>query len=66
MHTAEPFIAESSASEFEFAVEKLKRHKFPGADQIAAELIQAGWETLRLVTDKLTTLIWNKEELPHQ
>jgi hypothetical protein len=35
----------------------------PGADQIPAELIQAGEETLHSKNHKF---IWYKEELPHQ
>jgi hypothetical protein len=42
MHTAEPFVPEPSASEFEAAIGKLKRCISPGVDQIPAELIQAG------------------------
>jgi hypothetical protein len=44
----------------------LKRYKAPGSDQIPAELIQAGGETLRSEIHKLSMLIWNKEELPDQ
>jgi hypothetical protein len=66
MHTAEPFVPESSASEVEAAVGKLKRYISPGFDQIPSELIQAGGKTLRLEIHKLIKLIWNKEELPHQ
>jgi hypothetical protein len=44
----------------------LKRYESPGVDQIPAELIQAGGETLRSEIHKLIKLIWNKEELPHQ
>jgi hypothetical protein len=66
MHTAEPFVPEPSASEVEVAIGKLKRYKSPGVDQIPAELIQAGGETLRLEIHKLIKLIWNKEELHHQ
>jgi hypothetical protein len=66
MHTAEPFVPETIASEVEVAVGKLKRYKSPGVYQIPAELIQAGGETLRSEIHKLTKLIWNKEELPHQ
>jgi hypothetical protein len=66
MHTAEPFVSQPSASEVEVAVGKLKRYKSPGVDQIPAELIQAGGETLRSEIHKLITLIWNKAELPHQ
>jgi hypothetical protein len=42
MHTAEPFVPESNASEIEVAVGKLKRYKSPGVDQIPSELIQVG------------------------
>jgi hypothetical protein len=38
----------------------------PGTDQIPAELIQAGGETLHSEIHKLIKLISNKEELPHQ
>jgi hypothetical protein len=63
---AEPFVPEPSISEIEVAIGKLKRHKSPGADQITAEMIQAGGETLHFEIHKLIKLIWNKEELPHQ
>jgi hypothetical protein len=66
MHTAEPFVPEPSASEFEVATGKLKRYKSPGVDQIPVELIQAGGETLRSEIHKLIKLIWNNEELPLQ
>jgi hypothetical protein len=66
MHTAELFVPEPSALEVEVAIGKLKRYKSPGVDQIAAELIQAGGETLRSKIHRLIKLIWNKEELPHQ
>jgi len=44
IHTAEPLIPEPSASEVELPIEKLKRHKSPGIDQIPAEKIKAGGE----------------------
>jgi hypothetical protein len=65
MHTAKPFVPECSALEVEVAVGKLKRYKSPGVDQIPAELIQAGGETLYSEIYKLIKLIW-KKELPHQ
>jgi hypothetical protein len=65
MHAAEPFVPEPSASEVEVPIGKLKRYKSPGVDQIPAELIQAGGETLRSEIHKLIKLIWNKENLPH-
>jgi hypothetical protein len=66
MYTAEPFVPEPSASEVEVAIEKLKRYKPPGVDQIPAEIFQAGGETLSSEIHKLIKLIRNKEELPHQ
>jgi hypothetical protein len=66
MHTAEPFVPEPSASEIEVAIGKLKRYNSPGVDQIPAELIRAGEETLHLEIHKLIKLVWCKEELPHQ
>jgi hypothetical protein len=42
IHTAELLVPESSSSEVEIAIEKLRRYKSPGIDLIPAELIQAG------------------------
>jgi hypothetical protein len=63
MHTAEPFVPESRASEFGVAFWKLISYKSPGVDQIPEKLIQAGGETLRSEIHKLIKLIWNKELL---
>jgi hypothetical protein len=45
---------------------KLKSYKSPGTDQIPAEPIKAGGETLYSETHRLICSIWNKEELPQQ
>jgi hypothetical protein len=45
--TTEPVVPEPSASEIEMAIEKTKRHKSPGIDQIQSELIKAGGNTIR-------------------
>jgi hypothetical protein len=66
MQQAKPFTLEPSASEVEVAIGKLKRYKSPGVDQMPAELIQVGRETLHSEIPKPIKLIWNKEELPHQ
>jgi hypothetical protein len=42
VHTAEPLVPEPTSSEVEITIEKLKRYKSPGIDQIPAELNQAG------------------------
>jgi hypothetical protein len=65
MHTAEPFVPEPSASDFEVTIGKFKIYTSPGVDQIAAELIPAGGETLHSEIHKLIKLIRNKE-LPHE
>jgi hypothetical protein len=60
IHTAEPLVPEPSTVEFEMAIEKLKRHKSPGTDQVPAELITAGGRTFRFEIHKLINSIWNK------
>jgi hypothetical protein len=57
VHTAEPLVPEPSAFEVEMAIEKLKRHKSTGIDQIPAELIKAGARIIRSEIHKLITSI---------
>jgi hypothetical protein len=66
IHTAEPLVPQPSAFEVEMAIEKLKRYKSPGIDQIPAELIKAGGSKICCEIHKLIISIWNKEELPDQ
>jgi hypothetical protein len=66
VYTAEPLVPEPSAFEVEMAIEKLKRHKSPGIDQIPAELIKARGRIIRSEIHKLIISIWNKEELPEE
>jgi hypothetical protein len=66
IHTAEPLVPEPSLVEVEIAVGKLKIYKSPGTDQIPAELIEAGGETLYSEIHRFICCIWNKEELPQQ
>jgi hypothetical protein len=60
IHTAEPLLPGPSHLEVEISIAKLKKYKSPGSDQIAAELYQAGGETLVSVIHKPITSIWNK------
>jgi hypothetical protein len=39
-HTTEPLILERSSFESEIAIEKLKKYKSKGIDQVPTELIQ--------------------------
>jgi len=66
IHTAEPLVPESSVTEVELAIDKLKSHKSPGIDQIPAELIKAGGRTISLEIHKLITSIWKKGKLPEE
>jgi hypothetical protein len=59
-------VPDPSPFEVEIAVAKLKKYKSPGSDQILAELIQAGAETLQSEIHKLIHSIWSKDELPAQ
>jgi hypothetical protein len=60
IHTAEPPVPEPSAFEVELAFEKLKSHRSPGIDQIAAEFIKAGGRIIRCAMHKLIISIRNK------
>jgi hypothetical protein len=64
IHTAEPLVPEPSL--LETATGKLESCKSPSTDQIPAELIKAGDETLCSEIQRLICSIWNKEELPQQ
>jgi hypothetical protein len=66
IYIAEPSVCDPSPFEFKIATAKLKRYKSPVSDQILAELIQGGSETLWSEIHKLINSIWNKEELPDQ
>jgi hypothetical protein len=66
IHTVEALVPELSAFEFEMAIEKLKRHKSPGIDQIPADLFKTGSRRIPFGIHKLINSIWNKEELPEE
>jgi hypothetical protein len=46
MHTTEPLTYEPCCFKVASVIEKLKGYKSPGIDQIPAQLIQAGGNTL--------------------
>jgi hypothetical protein len=66
IHTAEPLVPGPSHLEVEISFAKLKMYKSLGTDHIPAELYEAGGETLGSVVHKLSSSIWNEEELPYQ
>ena len=53
IHAAEPLVPEPSAFDFEMAIEKLKRLKSPGIDQVPADVIRAVGRTIRSEIHKL-------------
>ena len=63
VHTAEPLVPESSASEVELAIDKLKSHKSPGIDQIPTEMFKEGGRKICLEIHKLITSILKMEKL---
>jgi hypothetical protein len=66
IHTAKLLTPEPSLVEVEIAIGKFKSYKSPGTDQIPAELIKAGGETLYSQIHRFICSVWNKEELPQQ
>jgi hypothetical protein len=53
IQTAEPLVLGPRHLEVEIAISKLKKYVSPGSDEILAELIQAGGETVVSVIHKL-------------
>jgi hypothetical protein len=64
--TAELLVPDSSPFKVEIAIEKLKRYESPSSDQILAEPIQAGGETLRSEIHKRVNPFLKKKKLPDQ
>jgi hypothetical protein len=54
-------VPEPSAFEVEMDIEKQKRHKSPGIDQIPAELYKAGRRTILSEIHKLINSVLNNE-----
>jgi hypothetical protein len=66
MHTARTLVPEPRSSEVEITVERLKKCRSPGTDQIPTELIKERGNTSCFEIHKLMNSIWNKEELPQK
>jgi hypothetical protein len=57
IHTTESVVPDPRAFESEMVVEKIKRHKSPGMDEIPAELIKAQGRTIHSEIHKLINLL---------
>jgi hypothetical protein len=55
-----------SYNEICFIINKLKRNKPAGPDNIPPEMLKHGGRTLRQKLHKLILMIWNNEQLPQQ
>ena len=66
IQTAEPLIPKPTLLEVEITIGKLKKYKSPGIDQIPAELIQDGRNSLLSEIYKLLLAIWKNDMLPEQ
>jgi hypothetical protein len=66
MHTVEPFVPEPVSFEAEIAIEKLKRCKAPGTDQILREMFQIGRNMLHSEIHICINSVWNKKKLSGQ
>jgi hypothetical protein len=66
VNAAVSLVSEPSAFVFELAIERMKSHKSPGADQIPVELIKQMGRKIRFEIHKLINSIWNKEELSEE
>ena len=65
-YSREPLVPEPSAFEVEMSMEKIKRPKSPGIDQIPAKLFESGSRTIHSEIHKLVNSVSNKEELPEE
>jgi len=57
IHTAEPLVPDPTAFKFLVAIEQLTTHKWPGIDQIPAELFTVGGRTICSEINKLINSI---------
>jgi hypothetical protein len=66
IHTVKPLVPEPSAFDFGMAIEKLKRYKSSGIDQIPAELIKQCVEQFALRSINLIILFGLRRNVPEE
>ncbi|XP_071653719.1 uncharacterized protein [Temnothorax longispinosus] len=62
----EPQIESPSLAEVEEAIKKLKNNRAPGADNIPAELLKYGGDSLATAAHQLIGKIWDNEQIPEE
>jgi hypothetical protein len=62
IHRAKPPVTQPRAVDVEMFIENVKRHKFPGVDQIPAKFIKSGERKTCSVILKRPNSIWKKQE----
>jgi hypothetical protein len=63
--TNEQSVSDADPYEVAIAIARLERYKSPDSDQIPAEVIQAGGESLQPAID-LTNSVWSNEDVNDQ
>jgi hypothetical protein len=66
IYTVEPLVSDPSPFKTEIAIAELKKYKLPGSDQIPAQLIYVGGETILTGIHKLIKFLWKREEFFYQ
>jgi hypothetical protein len=66
MRTSEQSVPQTTPLDVESGIATLGISKSPGNDEIRAELVQAGSETLHPKIHKFMNSVWDEEELPDQ
>jgi len=64
--TAENEVIQPSYEELTRVIKCLKNHKTPGTDQILAELLKEGGETLWKRIHHLSKMIWVQHKMPEE
>ena len=64
VHAIDIEIEEPTLDGVKRAIQKLKNNKTPGIDNISAELLKNGGQTLEFQMHRLILKIWRKEEIP--
>ena len=59
-------IEKPTADEVRTAIQHLKNGKSPGLDNISAEILQHGGESVVAELTKIVTMVWSQEKVPEE